>query len=308
MRLVRQDDEGRAKRVPRLGALSMACAALALLALAALAAACSGGGVPGTLGSQSLKAPQGRALDGYPGKPPSYAQRAAAATRWGLAKVPLVAAPPAKRPAITFRKGFGVPGGAGLPPVFTSVPTKDKVVFLTIDDGTDKDPAFLRMMSELHVPYTAFLSDTVVDDDDDYFRGMRDLGVTLDNRTLHDPYLPGMSYEEQKNEICGMQDVMKEQFGRRPTVFRPPQGAYDKETLRAARDCGIAYVPLWNEEIYPDHWEYREWDRRLHPGDIVLAHFKGSSDWDVTMSDLVRRFLKKVTDDGYAVGRLEDYL
>ncbi|MGW3495182.1 polysaccharide deacetylase family protein [Streptomyces sp. NPDC001020] len=287
--------------------MSVARATLIVLALAALATGCSDDGAQGAYGP--LKVTPDHGLDGYAGRlRSSYPDRAAAATHWGLAKVPRVASPPAKKPAITFRKGFEVHDGGGLPPVFTTVPTKDKVVFLTVDDSADKDPDFLRMMSDLKVPYTAFLNDDRIDDEYDYFRTMRDLGVTLNNQTLHHPYLPGLSYEEQRNEICGMQDLMKEQFGRRPTAFRPPYGNYNRDTLRAAKSCGIKYVPIWNEEVYPDHWEYRDWDRSLHPGDIVLTHFRGTSDWNSSMPDLIRRFLKKVTDDGYAVARLEDYL
>lgn len=225
--------------------------------------------------------------------------------------MPLAAPPaPARKPVITPREGFEVSDQdeLGLPPVFTTVPTRNKVVFLTIDDGSEKDPAFLRMMSDLKIPYTAFLSNYLVKKDYGYFRQMRDRGVTLNNHTLTHPYLPGLSYEEQKDEICGMQDVMKKQFGKRPTVFRPPYGNYNQDTLRAAKSCGIKYAPIWDEEVFVDHWEYRDWDRDLHPGDIVLTHFRGKDDWDGTMPDMVRRFLKLVTDKGYAVARLEDYL
>ncbi|MEV6736061.1 polysaccharide deacetylase family protein [Streptomyces sp. NPDC051104] len=319
MRLVGQDDKKCAKctdvRVPRLtgpGPTVVARAGLAVLAATALATGCTGSeGVHGAHGPQEpFRPPAARALDEYATKlRAAYAQRVAAAKRWGLKKVPLVAPPaPENKPVITFRKGFEVQDGDDLPPIFTTIPTKDRVVFLTIDDGDEKDPAFLRMMSDLKIPYTAFLSDYLIKDDYGYFRKMRDRGVTLDNHTLHHPYLPGLSYEEQRQEICGMQDVMEEQFGRRPTVFRPPFGNYNRDTLRAAKSCGIGYAPIWDEEVYVDHWEYREWDRSLHPGDIVLTHFRGRSDWNGTMPDVIRRFLKKVTDEGYAVARLEDYL
>lgn len=66
--------------------------------------------------------------------------------------------------------------------------------------------------------------------------------------------------------------------------------------------------PLWNEEVFADRWDYREWDRDIHPGDIVLSHFRGEGDWKGTMPDMVRRFMKLVTAKGYAVARLEDYL
>lgn len=214
------------------------------------------------------------------------------------------------KPEITTRKGFEVDGHEelGLPPVFTTVPTEDRVVFLTVDDGAEKDPAFLRMMSELEIPYTAFLSDYLIKDDYGYFKKMQDTGVSLNNHTLHHPYLPALSYARQKYEICGMQRVIEKRYGTRPTLFRPPFGNYDRDTLRAAKTCGVRYAPLWDEEVFVDHWEYREGDRSLHPGDIVLTHFRGRGDWKGTMPGMVRRFLNKVTAKGYAVARLEDYL
>ncbi|MYW15782.1 polysaccharide deacetylase family protein [Streptomyces sp. SID486] len=240
-----------------------------------------------------------------------HARLVAAARRWGLDQAPLTPPPPpARKPRITARDGFEVDHQEdwGLPPVFTTVPTDRKVVFLTIDDGAEKDPRFLAMMRDLNVPYTAFLSNYLVKDDYAYFRRMRDYGNTLDNHTLHHPYLPGLSYEEQRDEICGMQDIMKKQFGRAPTVMRPPYGNYNQDTLVAAKSCGIKYAPIWNEEVFVDHWEYREDDQRLRRGDIVLTHFRGRDDWNGTMVDDMRRFLNKVTREGYAVARLEDYL
>lgn len=308
MRPVRQNYKNGAKWMGLRGGI-------ALLALTAVVSGCAddgSGGVWPAHGQQPLKAPPARALDAYASKLRlAQAQRVAAAKRWGLAETPLTAPPaPARKPVIKARKGFEVDGQEelGLPPVFTTIPTKDRVVFLTIDDGAEKDPRFLRMMSELKIPYTAFLSNYLVKDNYRYFRKMRDRGITLNNHTLTHPYLPGLSYAEQKDEICGMQRVMRKQFGRRPTVFRPPYGNYNQDTLRAAKACGIKYAPIWDEEVFVDHWEYREWDRDLHPGDIVLSHFRGRNDWNGSMPDMVRRFMKKVTAKGYAVARLEDYL
>ncbi|MET9233314.1 MULTISPECIES: polysaccharide deacetylase family protein [unclassified Streptomyces] len=286
---------------------------LAALALAALASGCGkDGDAVEPAGGQPLQAPPARALDSYADKlRAAQAARAAAAKRWGLKKVPLTAPPPpAKKPHITTRDGFEVDGHErlGLPPVFTTVPVKEKVVFLTIDDGAEKDPEFLRMMTELKVPYSAFLSDYLAEENYGYFKDMQKRGVALHNHTLHHPYLPGLSRAEQEREICGMQDVVEKRYGTRPVLFRPPYGNYNKATLRTAKSCGITHVPLWNEEVFVDHWEYREWDRKIHPGDIVLSHFRGREDWDGTMRDMIRRFLDKVTAEGYAVARLEDYL
>ncbi|QWB23601.1 MULTISPECIES: polysaccharide deacetylase family protein [Streptomyces] len=307
MRAVVQNDKRRATGGARIG--------LVVLALAVIASGCAqpdGGQVAPAGGQQPLDAPPARALDSYATKlRAAHAARIAAAHRWGLRRVPLVAPPaPGKKPRIRTRKGFAVDGHRelDLPPVFTTIPTRDKVVFLTIDDGAEKDPAFLRMMSDLDVPYTAFLSGYLVKDDDRYFRQMQSRGTVLNNHTLWHRYMPGLSYRGQRREICGMQRFIERRYGTRPTLFRPPFGSYDRATLRAAKACGIDHVPLWNAEVFVDHWEYREADRRLRPGDIVLSHFRGREQWKGAMPDMIRRFLNKVTTEGYAVGRLEDYL
>ncbi|MEU4079810.1 polysaccharide deacetylase [Streptomyces venezuelae] len=293
-------------------------AALVVAALASAATACSedtgpdrGAPAPAA-GQQAQGQAAAGALNAYVEK--VRAQRAArvlAAKKWGLAKPPLEApAPPAVKPKITTRKGFET-DGEGLPPVFTTVPTKQKVVFLTIDDGAEKDPELLRMMKELRIPYSAFLSDYVVKDDYGYFARMQksqESGVSLHNHTLNHRYLPGLSYSQQKREICGMQDVIEKRFGKRPPLFRPPYGNYNEDTLRAAKSCGVKAVPLWASEAFPDHMEWREWDRDLHPGDIVLTHFRGKGDWKGTMPDMIRRVMNVITSKGYAVAKLEDYV
>ncbi|MFJ8694884.1 polysaccharide deacetylase family protein [Streptomyces roseolilacinus] len=324
MQLVRQ------KRPSSVNRINRGVAAVLLAAALGTACAAEGTGPPGTgaaghhgrpaqggqeQGGQGPQAPQARprtasgALAAYVERfRREHAARAAVARRWGLRRTPLLPPdPPKVKPEITFREGFEV-GDPSLPPVFTTVPTRDRVVFLTIDDGAEKDPELLRMMSELDIPYSAFLSDYLVKEDYGYFRRMRDLGVALHNHTLTHPYMPALSYAEQKREICGQQDVIERHYGKRPTLFRPPYGNYDSDTLRAARDCGIKAVPLWTAEAFPDRMEWREWDRDLHPGDIVLTHFRGRGDWKGSMADMVRQAMDTITARGYAVARLEDYV
>ncbi|WP_405902927.1 polysaccharide deacetylase family protein [Streptomyces sp. NBC_00656] len=299
-------------------------AVLAALLVAAAVSGCAaetGGSAP----ADPVRVAAARA--GQPGGPPAagaagsvaaqaekarraQAARAAAAKKWGLAGTPLAPpAPPAVKPHLTTRKGFEVEGGdASLPPVFTTVPTDKKIVFLTMDDGDDKDPELLKMMSELNIPYSAFLSDYLVRDDYAYFKEAQVRGVVLGNHTLNHRYLPGLSHDEQTREICDQQDIIEQQYGERPRLFRPPYGNYNGDTLRIAKSCGITAVPLWAAEAFPDRMEWREEDQDLHPGDIILTHFRGKKDWKGSMPDMIRNVMKVITDKGYAVARLEDYV
>lgn len=317
MQLVRQKQEFATKR-HRTGRVILAALLMAAVASGCASEAHEGGaprgaqappGQPGGPARKEADAARAPAAQAARLKQ-AQAARAAVARKWGLAGTPLAPpAPPKVKPHITTRKGFEVKEqDDSLPPVFTTVPTKDKIVFLTMDDGDDKDPELLRMMTELNIPYSAFLSDYLVRDDYGYFKDAQARGVTINNHTLNHRYLPGLSYNEQKAEICTQQDIIEKEYGKRPRLFRPPYGNYNGDTLRIAKSCGIEAVPLWSEEAFPDHMEWREWDRDLHPGDIILTHFRGREDWKGSMPDLIRAVMKTITDKGYAVARLEDYV
>ncbi|WP_241562008.1 polysaccharide deacetylase family protein [Streptomyces hoynatensis] len=235
------------------------------------------------------------------------ALRVAAAKSWGLPRVPLRApTPPRRKPGLVSEPGHLT--GKGLPPVLVQVPTEEKVVFLTIDDGAEKDPELLRMLRELDVPFTGFLSDEVARADYGYFRKAHREGAGMQNHTVNHRELTALSYAEQRAEICRQQDNLEREIGERPTLFRPPYGAYNRDTLRAAASCGIEVVPLWAEEAFPDRIDWGRGDRRLHPGDIILTHFRGEAEWQASMPDMVRRLLRTVTEQGFAVARLEDYV
>ncbi|MEV4441520.1 polysaccharide deacetylase family protein [Streptomyces sp. NPDC049577] len=233
-------------------------------------------------------------------------QRAAAARRWGLEQPPRVPPPP---PAV--RPRLGTPRrlsrGPGLIPVITRVPTTDKVVFLTIDDGTVKDEEFTDMVRELDVPFSMFLTDSAVRDDYGYFRELHGLGHAAHNHTLRHPQLTRLGPEDQKRQICGQRDVMRRRFGETPRLFRPPYGDYDRDTLVIARECGAQAVLLWSEEAFPRRMAFRD-GGRLRPGDIILTHFNGPRQWHGTMADMLRLVLRKATRQGFALARLEDYV
>ncbi|MDT0443618.1 polysaccharide deacetylase family protein [Streptomyces johnsoniae] len=271
---------------------------------------------PGALGARTvLGLPRHRQAQAVADATAAYAKRleraearrVVAAKRWGLRRAPLRApAPPAHKPKLATEPGHL--SGPGLPPVIVRAPTEDKVVFLTIDDGADKDPKLLDMLRELDVPYSSFVTDYVARDDYGYFRRAHRNGSGVHNHTVTHPELPRLSYRQQRAEICRQQDNLEREIGERPVLFRPPYGAYDRDTLRAAASCGVTAVPLWAQEAFPDRIEWGRADRKFHPGDIILTHFRGPGEWDGTMTDMVRRVLDTATEQGFALARLEDYL
>ncbi|WP_246108770.1 polysaccharide deacetylase family protein [Streptomyces sedi] len=259
--------------------------------------------------AQHVQAPDiARSLQAYARELQQAEVRRGAATKhWKLRRVPLRAPrPPEEKPKLTTEPGHIT--GEGLPPVIVQVPTDEKVIFLTVDDGEEKDPALLEMLRALDIPMSGFLSDEVARADYGYFREAQREGFAMHNHAINHRQMNTLDEAAQHAEICGQQKNMERGLGQRPKLFRPPYGAYDEATLRAAADCGIEVVPLWASEAFPDRIEYGRADKKFHPGDIVLTHFRGEAEWDAAMTDMLRRLVDAATDQGFAIARLEDYL
>ncbi|CAM5551120.1 hypothetical protein SAVIM338S_04462 [Streptomyces avidinii] len=225
--------------------------------------------------------------------------------KWGLT-APLQYAPePAVKPQIPPAKPGRVQVIDRIP-----VPADDKVVFLTFDDGAEKDPEFLKMAADLKLPISMFLTDSAASADYGHFETLRDNGSrsTVNNHTLTHPNLRTLPFAAQKKEICGQQDRLEQRFGAKPTRFRPPFGNYNDDTLRAANECGITQLLLWRVSMQINNFQYAE-GSALKPGDIVLAHFRGPAELKgSTEIEMTTRMLQRIQEQGYRIGRLEDYL
>lgn len=236
-----------------------------------------------------------------PDSPSTPDARAAAYAKWGLKPFPAPPAPPAKKP-VTRMAGGPVP-------VVSDIPTDDKVVFLTFDDGAEKDPEFVTMMRDLDLPVTMFLTDAAIRSDYRYFAPLVAQGHGVANHTLTHPNLRTLSQDAQRAEICGQQEKLTKQYGKRPRLFRPPYGNWNESTRAAAAQCGVEAIVLWRESMQITNMRYQRGDKKLHPGDIILAHFRGPSELKgATMTQMTADMLRRIQAQGFTVARLEDYL
>ncbi|MER7520127.1 polysaccharide deacetylase family protein [Streptomyces sp. NPDC126499] len=256
---------------------------------------------PKTAPAQDAPAAGGASAGDKAGAPDAPGTRAAAFGRWGLKPFAPAPAPPAVKP-LARKPGEPVP-------VVSDIPTTDKVVFLTIDDGAEKDPEFVAMMRDLKVPVTMFLTDSAIRGDYPYFAPLVAQGHGVANHTLTHPNLRTLSPEAQRREICGQQDRLEEHYGKRPRLFRPPYGNWNEATRAAAARCGVDAIVLWRESMQIKNMQYQRGDRKLHPGDIILAHFRGPSELKgTTMTEMTANLLRHIQEQGFTVARLEDYL
>ncbi|WP_307797237.1 polysaccharide deacetylase family protein [Actinomadura barringtoniae] len=241
--------------------------------------------------------PAGGAASGTPAD-------AAVWRRWGLK--PMAPAPPAPAEA---DKPIKLTKRGGYVPIITSVPTKDKVVFVTIDDGKEKDPKFVQMMTDLRIPISMFLTRDSILDNYDYFKPLQALGNHIQNHTLTHPVMSNLGPDGQKTEICGEQKLLTQHYGTAPLLFRPPFGRYNDATQLAADKCGPRALVMWRESMQIHDMQYDEPDKKLRPGDIILAHFRGPDELKgESMVGMFTALLTRIRKQGFAVARLEDYI
>lgn len=239
----------------------------------------------------------------------------------GTSSPTALAGSPSPRPGLP-RPGevARIPVPAGGVPVISSIPTKRKVVFLTIDDGWEQDPGFLEQVREQRIPITVFAMRDAVEATGspdaasgggryvgagkwDYFRKLREAGAPVENHTLTHPDMRTLGYDRQKAEICGMSTRIRAEIGRRPALFRPPFGNYNTQTIRAAGECGIKAIVMWTASVQPEgKIAYQVPDKRLRPGDILLLHFRPNLDRDF------RILINKIKRRGFEIGDLAAYL
>ncbi|NUO61005.1 MAG: polysaccharide deacetylase family protein [Hamadaea sp.] len=187
-------------------------------------------------------------------------------------------------------------------PLWYKVPTTDRVAFLTMDDGAFAHPDAPALLKASKIRITLFLSYDLVKDKADYFRDLVNAGAVIENHGVTHRSLRGLPYDVQRSEICGGADKLGELFGRRPTLYRPPHGEYDDNTLEAARDCGQIMVVLWRQTIDKGIVSYLPSSKTVLPGDIMLMHFRPAYPDDFLAG------LKAMKKAGVQPALLEDYI
>ncbi len=191
----------------------------------------------------------------------------------------------------------------GLVPVISQVKTTDRVVFLTIDDGYAKDPAFKDYVVANKIPLTMFLVSQAAAAKPSFFSSIATVkGSSIQNHGVNHSSLRTLSAAGQRKQICGNAATEKKLFGKAPTLVRPPYGAYNQTTRSVAYQCGMKALVLWSASM-PSSKLYYGSGTKLKPGDIILIHFR-PTDGVKNM----KKLLGIINAANLQIGSLTDYV
>lgn len=281
-------------------------AAVSMAVLGSFAAACGGGADrPASTSTPGAPAALKNRTGAFPGgaTPASGVDAELISRRYeGLKPFRPAPPPPAAKPLTL---------SASDPTVFSHVPMTDKAVFITIDDGLDKDPEFIQMVRDFQIPLTIELANLFIRDDYAYFAKIYETGyVSIQNHTVSHPLdMPALAAARQLDEIAGQQEILRKRYGVTPYIFRPPGGNYDETTIASASQAGLKGVMLWKEAMEISDMEYQAAAHRLRPGDIILTHFRGPAQLHgETMVRMMTRLYRHIQAQGFTVADITKYV
>lgn len=141
---------------------------------------------------------------------------------------------------------------AGLATIMTRGNPELPEVALTFDDGPGPYTAqILAILQRFGVPATFFVLGQNIASFQSCLPQAVAGGNAIGNHTLTHPRLPTLSYTEIYRELSETQEAIFRASGTRPTVFRPPYGAYDAHVLASAGQLGLTTV-IWSAD--PNDW------------------------------------------------------
>lgn len=155
--------------------------------------------------------------------------------------------------------------------VLKSVRVKDRVAFITIDDGGYVAPEVVKYLNTNKIRVTSFVMPEPLLWQRSKYRQMK--YMEYGNHTNTHAHLRRLSFAKQKEEICRGKKLVSRIAHKVPTLFRPPGGDWNETTLRAMAACGIRYLINWNVQADHQFIQMRS-SLQLMPGDIILMHYK----------------------------------
>lgn len=159
-----------------------------------------------------------------------------------------------------------------------SVPTDEKVVALTYDDGPNPPhtQALLELLHEEDVKATFFLKGRNVEAFPQEVRNMVYLGHEIANHSYSHRRMISFSRDRMLREVEKTNAVIREVLEYEPELFRPPYGLQGPGLKRALEELGMTSIIM---SAHGSDWEVTDPEKiaeavlsDVTPGAIILLH------------------------------------
>lgn len=180
-------------------------------------------------------------------------------------------------------------------------------IAITFDDGPHpkETPKILDILKKYDVKATFFVVGKHIKWYPDSVIRASQEGHEIGNHTFTHPDISTLSEEQIKTEIKNCEDIIIQKTNKKPVLFRPPFGNYNRECLeKLSNDLGYTVV-LWSgvdvrdwQNPSPNKIAY-EIINNIKSGDIILLHDYGTENTvkalEIILPELKQKGYKFVT-------------
>lgn len=197
-----------------------------------------------------------------------------------------------------------------LRPIY-SAKTDQKVAALTFDISWGKTmaPKVLDVLKQENVKATFFLSGPWAKNHVELVKRIHTDGHEVESHGQAHVDLNTLGREGAAKNIGAAHDILQELVGKAPTYIRPPNGAFNKESVQAAKDLGYATV-IWSVDSLD--WKNPGIDtiisrttKLIHPGAVILMH---ASDSCKQTDRALPTVIRTLREQGYTFILLDDLI
>ena len=162
--------------------------------------------------------------------------------------------------------------------VFSKNQEATKKIALTFDDGPHPryTERILNILDKYKVKATFFVIGVNIENYPEPLKKIVDSGHEIGNHSYDHNNEKNLSEYNVREEIEKCEKLIYESVGKKPTLFRPPQGQYGDKVEKIAREKGYSII-LWS--IDTKDWEHNSAkkiesivSRQATNGDIILMH------------------------------------
>lgn len=142
--------------------------------------------------------------------------------------------------------------------------------------GTDEVYSILQTLKKHEAKATFFIGGCWADDNVECLRAIFSAGHEIGNHGYFHKDHDKLTLVENQKEISSCNRFIELSLGEAPTLFAPPSGAYNSDTLKAASLLGMKTI-LWSKDTidWRDKNEaliYTRATKNVQVGDFILMH------------------------------------
>lgn len=190
------------------------------------------------------------------------------------------------------------------------VKREDNKISFTMDCGSGSDnlPYILDVLDEFGLKITFFVTGQFVKNNQDLVKEIAARGHEIGNHSWSHPSFYDLTGEEMLSQLDRTSDLVEELTGKRPNLFRPPEGNCNSK-IRAIVNAAGYEVIRWTHESYDARKEaspansLKYSTKDMTGGSIILTHI----DADCTVK-VLKDIFTWYRDNGFEVVKVSELL